>query len=302
MGVLLTTDALLNKYKSGDYSHYLDMLYFQYGRYLLIASSRAGTLVSNLQGTWNRYNKAPWGSGIWHNINVQMNYWPAFSTNIAETFEAYVGYNQAYMTAAEQYATNYVKQYAPDQLGMDGGNGWCIGTGAFPYSIAGDRSAGNMGFTTQLFWEYYQYTQDKTLLETVIFPVLVSAARYIVKSVELTGDGYYLVSDSDSPEMHVDGVWLRTVGTTYAQSFSYQNNYNALLAAKELGIDLTDSDVISSEDLCVFKRVMEQIDKYDPINVGLSGQVKEFRQEDYYCSMGNIADVVAQWANTANGK
>ena len=283
----LTTDALLTKYKSGTYSRYLEMLYFQYGRYLLIASSRPGTLVANLQGTWNRYNKSPWGSGIWHNINVQMNYWPAFSTNIAETFEAYVGYNAAYMPAAEKYASDMVKRYNNALLDEDGGNGWCIGTGAFPYYISGDRSAGNLGFTTQLYWEYYEYTRDKTLLEEVVFPILVSAARYIVKTVELTADGKYLVSHCDSPEMYVNGVWYYTKGTTYAQSFAYQNNYNALLAAKELGIDLTDSALLETEELSVFNRLMEQLDKYDPIIVGLSGQVKEFREEDYYASVAD---------------
>ncbi|MBQ9117087.1 MAG: glycoside hydrolase family 95 protein, partial [Clostridia bacterium] len=107
----LTKDELLNKYKNGDYSRYLETLYFQYGRYLLIECSRSGALPLNLQGTWNRYNKAPWGSGIWHNINEQMSYWHAFSTNLAETFDAYVEYNAAYMTAAEKYTTDIVKKY-----------------------------------------------------------------------------------------------------------------------------------------------------------------------------------------------
>ena len=283
----LTTDALLEKRKSGEYSGYLDTLYFQYGRYLLIACSRPGSLPANLQGVWNRYNTTMCGCGFWHNINVQMNYWPAFSTNIAETFEAYIAFNQAYMKAAEQRATDMVSIYYPDQLGMDGGNGFCVGTGALPYSVGSDRSTGNLGFTTQLYWDYYQYTQDKTILENIVFPVLVNAAKFIVKVVELTEDGHYLVSYCDSPEMHVNGVWYYTKGTTYAQTFAYLNNYNALLAAKELGIDLSDSEVISSEDLCVFERLMEQIDKYDPIHVGLSGQVKEFREEDYYCSIGD---------------
>ena len=283
----LTTDALLEKHKSGQHSRYLETLHFQYGRYLLIASSRPGTSVPNLQGVWNCYKKPMCGGGIWHNINVQMDYWPAFNTNLAETFESYIAFNQAYMKAAEQNATDIVKTHNPEQLDMDGGNGWCIGTGAFPVSIEKDRSTGNLGFTTLLFWEYYQHTQDKTILENIVFPVLVSAARFIVKAVEFTEDGYYLVSHCDSPEMFVNGVWHYTKGTTYAQTFAYLNNYNALLAAKELGIDLSDSEVINSEDLCVFRRVMEQIDKYDPINVGLSGQVKEFREEDYYCSIGD---------------
>ena len=279
----LTTDELLKKYQSGEYSPYLEALYFQYGRYLLIASSREGALPANLQGTWNRYNFAPWASGYWHNINVQMNYWHAFNTNLTETFLAYTEYNEAYMPAAEANASSVIAQYNASKAGLDGGDGWCIGTSAFPNEVNRDRSAGNLGFTTQLYWDYYDYTRDPAILEYV-YDILVSAARFITKTVELTDDGYYLVSHSDSPEMYVNGVWYYTVGTTYAQTFAYINNYNALAAAKELGIDFAD---ISREDYAILSRIIEQIDKYDPINVGLSGQIKEFREEDYYASVAD---------------
>ena len=283
----ITTDKLLENYKSGYKSTYLEVLLFQYGRYQLIASSREGALPANLQGVWNPYNTAPWGSGYWHNINIQMNYWPAFSTNLAETFQAYVDFNDAFMARAEAYATANIGKYSPDLLGVDGGNGWVIGTGGYPYAISSDRSAGNLGFTTQMFWEYYQYTQDETVLKEIVLPKLLSAARYITKCVELDGDGNYLVSHCDSPEVHVNGYWYYTKGTTYAQTFAYLNNYHTLLLAQEAGIDLTDEALLSSEEYSVLKTVMEQIDKYDPINVGLSGQIKEFREEDYYGSVGD---------------
>ncbi len=294
----IPTDMLLRKYQEGKQSGYLEALYFQYGRYLLISSSRKGALPTNLQGTWNRYNDTPWGAGYWHNVNVQMNYWPAFSTNLRETFEPYVDFNAAYMRAAEDNASSYIQKNYPSQFGLDGGNGWCVPTGGHQFSMLGnsdviktrpeivDRSIGNLGFTTQLFWEYYQYTKDKKILKDIVFPVLVSAARYIVKQMEPDKNGYYL-SYSDSPEMYVNGKWYSTYGVTYSQSFAYQNNLNALLAAKELGIDLSDGALLDRDDLCVFKKIIEQIDKYDPINVGLSGQIKEFREEDYYCSVGD---------------
>ena len=283
------TDELLASYQDpeGTKSTYLEMLFFQYGRYLLIASSRAGTLPANLQGVWNTYNIAPWGSGYWHNINVQMNYWPAFSTNLSETFEAYVEYNNAYMAEAETFATKYIKEYHSDKLGLDGGNGWVIGTGQHQYNINGDRSAGNLGFTTQMFWDYYQFTKNPEILEHV-YDVLVNAARYITKCVEYDEEeGHYLVAYCDSPEVFVNGVWYYTEGTTYAQSFAYLNNYNALCAAKDLGIDLSDTELLSTEEYSILKTVMEQINKYDPIHVGLSGQIKEFREEDYYGSVGD---------------
>ena len=283
----IPTDQLLENYKEGYKSTYLELLIFQYGRYQLVASSRAGTLPANLQGVWNPYNTAPWGSGYWHNINVQMNYWPAFSTNLAETFEAYVAFNDAFMERAEANATSNIKKYNPDMLDEDGGNGWVIGVGSHVFSVSSDRSAGNLGFTTQMFWEYYQYTQDETILREIVLPKLLSAARYITKCVELDEDGNYLVSYCDSPEVHVNGEWYYTKGTTYAQTFAYLNNYHLLLLIEEAGMDITDEVLLTTEEYSVLKTVLEQIDKYDPINVGLSGQIKEFREEDYYGSVGD---------------
>ena len=282
----LTTDELLKKYQKGEYSTYLETLYYQYGRYLLIASSREGALPANLQGVWNRYNFSPWSSGYWHNINVQMNYWPAFNSNLAETFAAYIDYNEAYMPAAEANASSVIAQYNSSKAALDGGDGWCIGTSAFPNEVNRDRSAGNLGFTTQLYWDYYDFTRDPAILEYV-YEILVSAARFITKTVELDEDGHYLVSYCDSPEMYVDGVWYYTVGTTYAQTFAYINNFNALTAAKALGIDLSNSALLSKEEYSILNTIMEQIDKYDPIHVGLSGQIKEFREEDYYASVAD---------------
>ena len=283
----VTTDELVYQYRLGYQSNYLELLLFQYGRYMLIASSREGTLPAHLQGVWNTYNSPPWSCNYTQNINVQMNYWPAFTTNLAETFEAYVEYNQAYMEAAEKWAdlaviwngfsANYDK---------DGGNGWVLGHSANPYKVTYDSSSGNLGFTTQLFWDYYDFTQDKEKLEEVIYPVLYSAAQFITKIVVKDENGNFLVARCDSPEQFVNGEWYYTSGTTYAQSFCYLNNYNLLLAAKELGIDIENNSVLSKKENAVLKTVLAQIDKYDPIIVGLSGQIKEFREEEYYGDLG----------------
>lgn len=276
-----TTDELLSNYQAGNGGTYLEVLYFQYGRYLLIASSRSGALPANLQGTWNRYNNSPWSAGYWHNINEQMNYWPAFSTNLAETFESYVEYNQAYMQAAKNNASNIINSQYKDQAGKDGGNGWCLGNG-WAYSIGGNDSAGNLGFMTELFWDYYQYTMDEELLEETVYPTLADAARFITKIMIVDEDGHYLVKNSDSPEQYYSGsgsgAWYYTQGTTYAQTFAYLNNYHTLLAAEILGKTGADDSILTT--------IAEQLDKYDPFLVGLSGQLKEFREEEYYGDIG----------------
>ena len=281
----VTTDKLLERYNAGVHSNYLDTLLFQYGRYLIIASSREGSLPANLQGVWNCYNVPAWTSGYWSNINIQMNYWHVFSTNLAETFIPYVDYNNAYINIAEKNADNVIATHNPGVYNKDGGNGWTMGVSGNPFFISSDRSCGNLGLLTQLFYDYYEYTKDENVLQ-VVYDVLANAARFVTKCVK-EYDGKYLVEYCDSPEMYVDGAWYYTTGTAYAQTLAYINNYGALQCAKELGIDLTDSELLSSEDYSILSTIMEQIDKYDPINVGLSGQIKEFREEDYYGSLGN---------------
>ena len=284
----MTTDELLEYVNKGNQSNFFDQLLFQYGRFALIESSRPGTLPAHLQGAWNCFDNPQWSSGYWHNVNVQMNYWPAFSTNIAETFDAYVDFNKAYMKQAQDLANDVINTHNPSVSGKDGGNGWTIGVAGNAYFISSDRSAGNMGFTTQLFWDYYRYTKDPEVLENA-YKVLVEAARFITKCVKKYDNGYYLVEHSDSPEQHVNGEWYYTVGTTYAQSLSYLNNYYALQCAKDLGINLEDATLLSSEEYSILKTVLEQIDLYDPINVGLNGHVKEFREEEYYGEFGEPA-------------
>ena len=280
------TDDLIADYALGYQSNYLETLLYQYGRYMLIASSRKGTLPAHLQGVWNTYNSPPWACNYTQNINVQMNYWAAFNTDLAETFTPYVDYNRAYLKAAGQWADLAVIWNGYPNAGKDGGNGWVLGHAATPYHVTYDTSSGNLGFTTQMFWEYYLHTMDKDLLREDIYPVLYSAAQFITKIVKQDKDGNFLVERCDSPEQFVNGQWYYTSGTTYAQSFAYLNNYNLLLAAKELGIDLEDNKVLSKSENAVLKTVLSQIDKYDPIIVGLSGQIKEFREEQYYGDLG----------------
>ena len=175
---------------------------------------------------------------------------------------------------------------------------------SIPSGVASD-SIGNLGFTTQLFWEYYAYSGDEQILREVVYPILVGAARYITKMVKKDANGNYIAIWTDSPEQYVNGAWYYTdKGATYAQSFAYQNNYNMLLAAKELGIDFSDQ---ANEDYEIIQTVLEQIDNYSPVVIGLSGHVKEFFEEDCYGEMGeythrHISQLVGLYpGNVING-
>lgn len=291
----LPTDVLVSRAKAGKHSTYLHALMFQYGRYLLICSSR-GHLPANLQGIWSNYRSSPWSGGYWHNINVQMNYWGAEAVNLAECFLPYVNYNQAYMPMAKAHADAFIKENFPERLSAPGENGWIIGTGAWPYTIdgpGGHSGPGTGAFTSLLFWDYYDYTRDLKFLRDVAYPVLRDMSLFFSKTLVET-DGKFLVEKSASPEQcNKDGSYYQTVGCAFDQQMVYENYKRTLEAAAILGIE---------EEL--LNTIRYQLDKLDPILIGKSGQIKEFREEEYYGDIGeykhrHISHLVALYPGTA---
>ena len=276
----LPTHQLLENYKQGAHDPYLEELVFQYGRYLLIASSRETTLPAHLQGAWSQFEVSPWCAGYWHNINVQMNYWGAMSANLAETFEAYLNYFKAYKPKAQQFAREYIQANRPEALSDDPAqNGWILGTGANAYQISGSSAhsgPGTGGFTTQLLMEYYNFTQDKDFLRETGYPALLEMSRFFDKTLHETKDGLLLVKPSASPEVKHNGEYYITEGCTFDQGFVWENHSNVLRAAKILGEDDPFLDVIR-----------EELPRLDPIQIGSSGQIKEFREEDAYSDIGD---------------
>lgn len=275
------TSELLANYKDGNFNPYLEELLFQYGRYLLIASSRPNTLPAHLQGAWSQYEVSPWCAGYWHNINVQMNYWGAFSTNLAETFEAYLDYFEAYKPLAHRYAAAFVAE----QQGEDAvaprpeDNGWIVGTGANAYQISGrsgHSGPGTGGFTAQLLMDYYDFTQDDAFLRETGYPALLQMSQFFDKALKETDDGLLLISPSASPEIKHNGEHYLTEGCTFDQGFVWENHNNVLRAAEAIGADDPFLDVIKS-----------QIPRLDPILIGSSGQIKEFREEEAYGDIGD---------------
>ena len=279
----MPTDELIESYKAdntGKAAKYLEELYFQYGRYLLISSSREGTTPANLQGTWNCHNDSPWSCGYWHNINVQMNYWPAFTANLAEMFTAYADYNKAYMPLAKEFAESYIKRMYPENYSdKPGDNGWTIGTAAWLYTIEGfsiHSGPGTGGFTSLLFWDYYDFTRDKEILKNISFPVIYDMANFLSKTL-LEEDGYLLVKFSASPEQQSpeDECYCFTTGCGFDQQMVWENHKNTIAAAEILGIE---------DDL--IRTLKAQISRLDPVQIGASGQIKEFREENEYGEIG----------------
>jgi len=286
------THLLLEKYKNGQANTWLEELMFQHGRYLLIASSREKSLPANLQGAWSAYQNTPWSGGFWHNINVQMNYWGAMSTNLPECFEAYITFFKAYLPVARLHAADYVRKNNREKLSEDGDNGWIIGTGANAYFIpgasGGHSGPGTGGFTAKLLVDYYLFTQDRKFLDEIAYPALLSLSKFYSKALVPHGE-FLLVEPSASPEQkatpeQIERITGRaagrkaftTPGCTFDQGFVWETFSDTLALAKIQG--KTDP---------FLGTIHEQMSRLDPIQVGADGQIKEYREETHYSDIGD---------------
>lgn len=281
-----TTEELLLSNRGGAFEPYLEELYYQYGRYLLVSCSRKGTPPASLQGAWSAHDKSPWGSGFWHNINIQMNYWHAFSANIAEAFTAYADFFKAYLPEAEKNAKDWIKQTNPENA--DGDCGWTIGTGAFCYEVEGKNpnshsGPGTGGLTAKLFADAYYFTQDEEFLKNYAYPAVHGMAKFLKKTLRNYG-GKMLCSFSASPEQILSGEWVNehklqqyyhTVGCSFDQQMVKEIFKDDLKLCKILGVR---DDVNDFEE--------QSLSSLDAIRVGYSGQIKEYDEEHFYGEIG----------------
>lgn len=280
------TDELLQSYREGNAEPYLEEIYYQYGRYLLISSSRKGTTPASLQGVWTVHDKSPWGSGFWHNINIQMNYWHAFSANIAEAFDAYADFFKAYLPEAEKNAKAWIKETNPENA--DGDCGWIIGTGAFCYEVEGKNpnshsGPGTGGLTAKMFYDAYDFTRDEEFLKKYAYPAVHGMAKFLKKTLR-DYDGRKLCSFSASPEQILSGEWVNehkyqqyyhTVGCSFDQQMVKEIFEDDLKLSEALGI---------SDEVTRYER--ENLNALDPVRVGYSGQIKEYDEERFYGEIG----------------
>jgi len=282
----LTTGQLMQAYREGTFDPYVEELLFQYGRYLLIASSRSGTLPANLQGVWQYYSSGAWEGGYVYNINLQMNYWSCFATNLAELFEPNIEFFDAIYPTLQSNADNYLTGVKSPYKATNGtgANGIAVGASGSPYrtptvsaSVSSHTGPGSTAYTSDLFWQYYQFTQDEEALKRV-YPYLEGAATFLSKTLEQY-NGKWLVSHSASPE---NNMWFTnpfvTVGTMFDQMMVRESFMQVMEAAEELGITSADSEILAT--------ITSQYDKLDYVNVGSDGHIKEYREEEFYGDFG----------------
>ena len=273
-----TTDDLLKTYKDGSASEsekrQLENMLFQYGRYLTIASSREDSqLPSNLQGVWNSLTNPPWSSDYHMNVNLQMNYWPTYSTNLSECALPLIDYVDSLREPGRVTA----KVYAGVESKDGEANGFMAHTQNTPFGWTCPGWAFSWGWSPaavpwilQNCWEYYEFTGDTEFMEENIYPMLKEEATFYNQILTEDKDGKLVSSPSYSPE---HGPY--TAGNTYEHTLIWQLYEDAAKAAEVLGQD--------TELAAKWKENQSKLK--GPIEIGDDGQIKEWYEETTLDSM-----------------
>src|SRR5262245_23229660 len=265
----LPTDERLKRVQSGETDLQLETLYFQYGRYLLMASSRPGTLGANLQGIWNDSMVPPWESKYTININTEMNYWPAEVTNLAEMHEPLFGLLDNLLPIARETARRMYG--ARGFVAHHNADGWghatpvdSVGPGMWPMGAA---------WLSLHLWEHYDFGRDRAFLAERAYPIMKEAAQFFLDYLVEDGKGHLITGPSTSPENRYrmsDGTVARMcMGPTMDGEILYALFGRVSEASELLGVD---SDFRSQVKVARARLL--------PLRIGRHGQLQEWA-EDY---------------------
>ncbi len=261
------TDKRLEAIRAGAEDPAMDALIFQYGRYLLVGSSRPGANPANLQGLWNPHIKAPWNADYHLNINLQMNYWHANATNLSECQEPLFDFmNRLAVRGADTAKTQY------------GMRGWmshhASDLWARPYMVARQAYWGGWihggGWLCQHLWTHYAFTQDKEFLRTNAWPLLSGQARFYLDWL-VEKDGRLISLPESSPENSFlspedDKKAAVCAAAAMGQQIIAEVFTNTLQAAEELGID---NDLVRE-----LRSAIPKLEK--GVNIGPDGRLLEW--------------------------
>ncbi len=242
----LSTFERLERVKTGPNDPLLDAQYYQFGRYLLMSSSRApGRLPANLQGIWNQHMWAPWEADYHQNINLQMNYWPGLSGNLEECFQSLDNfllptYELGKRTARELYGSDgWVSHTATSLFGRTAPSG----------STTSSQMINGYGFPLAGAWmslymfRYFEYTQDSVYLKDIAYPTMKGAAEFIKDYLVEHPSGYLVSVPSSSPENNfIDPQTGKGTRLSYGATMDNQIIREVLSTVRKsaniLGIDL----------------------------------------------------------------
>lgn len=286
-----STDKLVNTYatltsksaltRSKD-ARMLESLYFHYGRYLLIASSRGIDLPNNLQGIWNHKNNPPWCADIHANINIQMNYWPAEITGLPEMHEPYLHYLYN-MALVQPVWHDYATGSGSDGRFLHHSKGWACYTENNIYGCSTTWMAANYpeagAWSCDHLWQHYRFTLDRDYLRTTALPVMLSATEMWMERLQKAADGTWECPNEYSPEHGpVENA------TAHSQQIVWNLFDTTIKAIEILG---TDEAGVSDSFLSELK------EKFDNLDTGLhteqyNGQtiLREWKYTDFATGNG----------------
>ena len=254
----LPTPERLASYRTGKPDFGLEQLYFQFGRYLLISSSRPGNLPANLQGMWHNNVDGPWRVDYHNNINLQMNYWPACATNLDECVLPLIDFIRTLIKPGEVTAQSYF-----------GARGWTASISGNIFGFTAPLVSQDMSWNFNPMagpwlathvWDYYDYTRDKEFLRETGYDIIKSSAIFAVDYLWKKDDGTYTAAPSTSPEHGpIDQ------GATFVHGVVREILLDAIAASEALG---TDRELRNEwrEVLC----------KLAPYAIGRYGQLMEW--------------------------
>ena len=267
----LAIDERLARLKEGKTDNELIALYYQYGRYLLMGSSRKpGRLPANLQGIWNDLYDAPWNADFHTNINLQMNYWPAESGNLSETALPLAAFMQQLVvpgtvTARETY----------------GARGWTIHHLTDPFGITGVMD-GVWGITsmdgpwmTFPLYDHFEFTADTNFLRKTVYPMMKGSVQFVLDFLVKSPQGYLVTNPSHSPEntFYVPGTNKKEkTQMTYAPTVD-SHIINALFN------NFTHSAKLLGKDNELIGKVQAAQKQLPPIKVAANGTIQEWIQD-----------------------
>ena len=248
-------------------------LYFQFGRYLLICCSQPGGQAANLQGIWNESRQAPWDGKYTTNINVEMNYWPAFVCGIPQTFDPFL---QLVKDCAE---------HGKETAAMYGCRGWTLhhntdiwrSTGAVDGAYNGMWPTGAAWFCQQI-WDGYLFNQDRKYLEE-IYPIMKSACEFFIDFLvaePVSGHNYLVIAPSYSPENapHVQDVLGKgNITTVFGATMDNQ------MMADLFGNMIDAAQLMGEKDAEFVKTIKDIKSRLAPMKIGKWGQLQEWFED-----------------------
>ncbi len=269
----LPLDRRLAAFREGADDPHLIELLFQYGRYLLIASSRPGTQPANLQGIWNHEVRPPWSSNWTININTEMNYWPAETCNLPELSEplfsmvkdlasngrATARTNYGLPGWAAHHNADLWRQSAPVGDWGQGDPVWANWPMAGPWLVSH-------------FWEHYLFSGDENFLRTEAYPLMKGAAEFVLGMLTDNGEGYLVTTFGTSPENKFklpDGqAYAVSMGPTMDMALARELFSRCIEASEQLGVDTG----FRSELQAVLPKLL-------PYQTGRFGQLQEWQHD-----------------------